>query len=388
MRIAIDVRLLAQQNKTGIKEYTTGLLRALFLQDRKNVYILFYNSFKKQNPKELEEFEKYPNVFIKRYYYPNKLLNLSLTFLRFPKLDKLLKTKVFFLPNIIFNAFSKNCFLILTLHDLSFLKHREFFSFYQQLWHFLINPGKLIQRADRLVTVSQSSKNDIVNFFNKSKIRKKIKQKTKVIYPGISKDLYFCNKSQDKNKRIQKKYKLPPKGYILALGTLEPRKNLNSIILAFNYLKKAEKIKQKLVIVGSFGWLFKETEDLIQNSSFKKDIKLIGQIKDKERKHIYSNADVFVYPSYYEGFGFPPLEALACKTPVICSHSSSLAEVVGREALYVNPYALDELVYAIKIALNNRWFWKKNQQNKTQSPEKFNQLKASERFKLLNYHIS
>ncbi|MCK4525681.1 MAG: glycosyltransferase family 4 protein, partial [Candidatus Andersenbacteria bacterium] len=145
---------------------------------------------------------------------------------------------------------------------------------------------------------------------------------------------------------IRKKYNLPKK-YILYLGTLEPRKNIIGLIKAFEILNT----KYKLVIAGSKGWLYEDIFKIVKNSPAKDNIIFTGFIDDKDKAALYGLADLFVYPSFYEGFGFPPLEAMAAGTPVITSNFSSLPEAVGDAAITVNPYNIDELTKAIEMVL-------------------------------------
>ncbi|MBU2025677.1 MAG: glycosyltransferase family 1 protein [Patescibacteria group bacterium] len=373
IRIGIDTRALSESKRSGVEEYTENLLDSLFQIDQKNRYILFYNSFKKNLPAPLIHFEKYPNVFLRRFRLPNKLLNFMLWYLKFPKIDKLLKTKILYSPNLIFTAISSRCRHLLTIHDLSFERHPEFFNRYRRFWHWLVNPRKLTKRAFRIITVSCSTKEDLINLYHcpPSKIKR--------VYPGIAAKLKPADTRSSEFLKIARKYQLPQK-YILALSTLEPRKNIDSIIIAYNHLRQTRKITHKLVIAGGQGWLFEKTKDLIKNSRRRQDIILVGEVENKDRQYIYSAADLFVYPSFYEGFGFPPVEALACGTTVICSHISSLPEAVGDSALLVNPYNRNELAWAMERGLKDRKLKKILKISGRKQAKKFNWNKTARLF--------
>lgn len=347
MRIGVDVRPMAEEKRSGVEEYIRNLLENVFTLDKKNIYILFYNSYKKGLPASLSQFEKYPNVFIRRFHIPNKFLNFALWYFRYPHLDKLLDVETFYSPNLIFTALSSKCRKIITMHDLSFERHPEFFNFYRRLWHHMVNPRRLVRQADQIISVSESSKNDIVNLYQCPA------QKIKCMYPGISRQIFASDPTSNKFLEIAKKYKLPAK-YILFLATLEPRKNMEAVITAYNYLRDRQKIKHKLVVVGGEGWMFQKTKQLISASKYQKDIIQTGEIEGWERRYIYSGADLFVYASFYEGFGFPPLEALACGTTVVCSSVASLPEVVGDSAILINPYNYSELAWAIERGIKDR----------------------------------
>ena len=145
---------------------------------------------------------------------------------------------------------------------------------------------------------------------------------------------------------VKAKYDLPKK-FILYVGNLEPRKNIESFIEALDLVKE----DIKLVIVGGIGWKKSKIFKTIKNLGIENRVIFTGYINDIEKIKLYNLAKVFIYPSYYEGFGFPPLEAFACNTPVITSYSSSLPEVVGDRAIMVDPFNIMEIKEAINTAL-------------------------------------
>jgi glycosyltransferase involved in cell wall biosynthesis len=146
---------------------------------------------------------------------------------------------------------------------------------------------------------------------------------------------------------VKDKYNLP-NSYIFYLGNLEPRKNVETLIMAFSELED-ESIN--LVIAGSQAWKYKKIYKLWQNSPAKKRIKFLGYVDAEDKPALYSLAEIFVYPSIYEGFGLPPLEAMACKTPVITSFNSSLVEAVGKAGLLVDPNNYNDLAKTIESLL-------------------------------------
>lgn len=347
MRIGIDVRPLAEKGKSGVIEYIQNLLVHIFLHDRENEYILFYNTHNKKNPPFLENLTAYPNVFLRRFYYPNKILNFFIWYFEWPKIDKLLDVEVLFSPNIIFTAARAKTRHILTVHDMSFLRHPEFFNAYRRFWHWLVNPRRLMSKAYRIVTVSDTSKDDIISLCGS------YGGKLFRVYPGLSGDFYPIDRNSQSYREFQKRRGLPSR-YILTLATLEPRKNIKSVIMAFEILKKKKKIEHKLLIAGSKGWMFEQTRKIIAQSKFREDIILIGEVADSERKLLYSGADLFVFPSFYEGFGFPPLEALKCGTTVVCSYAASLSEITGNAVLLINPYDCNELAWAMERGIKDQ----------------------------------
>ncbi len=338
MIIGIDIRMLARGTRSGVEEYTINLLSNMISLNNNIEYKLFYNGYKKT---KLEyDFLKLPNVQLKEFKIPNRLLDASFQFLNYPKIDKMLeKVDVFFSPHIFSSSVSKKCKTITTFHDLSFENYPEFYSTGKNYWHFSMNPKKQAQKADKIIAVSRSTKDDLVKIYGIEP------EKIKVIYSGIGLESRIKNQ-ESRILEIRKKYNLPKK-YILYLGTLEPRKNIIGLIKAFEILNT----KYKLVIAGSKGWLYEDIFKIVKNSPAKDNIIFTGFIDDKDKAALYGLADLFVYPSFYEGFGFPPLEAMAAGTPVITSNFSSLPEAVGDAAITVNPYNIDELTKAIEMVL-------------------------------------
>jgi len=354
VKICIDARCLSEGRRTGVEEYTLGLLVGIFEIDKKNEYILFYSAWKKPSF-DFSLFSKYPNVRIKKIRLPNKLLNFSFWYFGWPAIDKLVGgVAVVFFPNIIFGAVSRDVRVITTIHDLSFERYPECFSWKRRFWHIFINSKKICRRADKIITVSESTTADIISLYEISK------EKISFI-PSASGD-NFCvlNRNDSGLIEVKEKYHLPFK-FILYLGTIEPRKNILGIIRAYNALQeKAGKennedlLRYKLVIAGSLGWLGGKIFKEIKNSKFKEKIILPGFISDKDKLYVYNLSSLFVYPSFFEGFGFPPLEAMACGVPVITSNSSSLPEICAHSALLIDPDKPEEIFEAMWQIVNNK----------------------------------
>lgn len=354
MRIGIDIRCLAEGKRTGVEEYTLALLRGLFECDQENEYVLFFNAWRRDIPDFVSECAtRYPNVTLKTFHFPNKLLNLSLWYLRFPKLDRLVGgTDIFFLPNLNFAAVSDKTKLVVTAHDLSFELFPETFSWKRRLWHFFIHFRRLALSADRVIAVSQSTKDDLIAEYGVPE------QDISVIRSGIGEQFRVMSRNESDLVRVQEKYHLPYK-FILSLATFEPRKNILALIRSYEALIRLGHPvfdKYALVIAGTSGWKCEEIFEAIAHSPYREKIILPGFIADEDKTALYNLASVFVYPSLYEGFGFPPLEAMACGVPVIASHSSSLPEVVGDAGVLIDPYQPDELFQALQQVLGDNEF--------------------------------
>lgn len=370
MNIGIDIRILGKKRRTGVEDYTINLLSHLLSLDRSIRYRLFYNGVRK--PKLDYPFLKLPNVKIKRFRIPNRILDLFLRFLRFPKLDKLLgRVDIFLSPHFLLAPVSKKVKTIVIFYDLSFIRFPEFFSLSKLLWHKFIYPKKQAQKADLIVAISESTKEDLINLYGIKE------EKIKVIYPGIDKKFKPISDDNPALDRVRRKYNLPD-NFILYFGTIEPRKNILGLIRAFEQLKKQPHLEGrvewlgfegrvksdkrdffdfpslKLVIAGTKGWLYNEIFEEVKKSQFQKDIIFTDFIDEEDKPYLYNLAQAFIYPSFFEGFGLPPLEAMACGMPTIVSNKSSLPEVVGQGAIMINPYNIDEISLAIKEILENK----------------------------------
>ncbi|TAK96251.1 glycosyltransferase family 1 protein [Patescibacteria group bacterium] len=347
MRVGIDIRSLGEDRKSGVGEYVVNLLEHLFQLDSKNEYILFYNSFSETNT-NFSALLRFPNVSVKRSRFPNKLLNLSLWYLRWPHLDRLLGgVDVLFFPNLAFAAWSRQTKTVLTVHDLSFEYYPETFSWKRRAWHFFINPRSLCRRADQIVAVSDSTGSDIAREYD---IDGKF---IRVIRSAAASAIRPVSRNDANLVIVQSKYNLPYK-FILFLGTVEPRKNIESVVRAYEQLRQEHQVeldRYKLVIAGAPGWKCAEIYQTIHDSAFANDILLTGPVAEEDKVYLLNLASLFVYPSLFEGFGFPPLEAMQAGVPVITSNNSSLPEVVGEAAVTIDPDRPDELYQAMRNIL-------------------------------------
>jgi glycosyltransferase involved in cell wall biosynthesis len=342
MRIGVDIRTLMDSQYSGVSWYTFDLLTEILRQDKTNDYTLFYNSGRDISGR-MPNFGK--KIISTRY--PNKFFNYFLQKIaRRPKLDELCGgVDLFWQPHINFSSFSTKTKTVLTVHDLSFLAFPEFFSWRKGIWHRFMGIEGLIKRADIIIAISESTKKDILRFFPEAK------DKIKVVYSGCGPEFLKIPKQDAKLLEIKKKYDLGD-NFILSIGTAEPRKNAAGLIRAFD---KAGLDGWQLVLAGASGWKNKSLHKAIKESKNKENIKMLGYIEKEDRPYLYNLAKIFAYPSFYEGFGLPVLEAMACGCPVISSAVSSLPEITGDAAILVNPKNDEDLSVALRalVASNN-----------------------------------
>jgi glycosyltransferase involved in cell wall biosynthesis len=262
---------------------------------------------------------------------------------------------------------TKNKSIFLTVYDLIPVLYPQFFEWNKD--HILKKTLSGLDEKSWVICISDSTKNDLCNY------RKDIDpSRVFVTHLAASDFFYPCNDSQ-KKLSVQKKYNIPDSPYILSLCTLEPRKNLDHTIRCFACLLKQEHIKDLyLVLAGTTGWDYKKVFEEFSNYPFLKDrIIFTGYLDDEDLAPIYSGAIAFVYPSFYEGFGLPPLEAMKCGVSVITSNTSSLPEVVGDAGIMVSPTDEDALCQAMLEIYKNS------------SLRKIMSLKSIERAKLFSW---
>lgn len=342
MSILIDVRLLSRGGFSGIHEYTRQIVEHLIELDQENRYQLFYSGFNK-NPLP-ESWLGRKNVSIIDWKMPNKLLDLGSRTNIF-KIEKFIKTNLIFSPH--FNILRTNLPRVITFHDLSFIHHPYFFNFRQRLWHWLQDYQKQAKEAARIIADSEFTKSDLMNAF------KIPEEKITVIYPGVNPEFKKLKPEDAGLKNFREKYKLDYP-FVLYLGTLEPRKNIPAIIRTFSSIKTNPEFKNlKLILAGQPGWLYSDTLKEARNSPFKKGIVFWGKVENQDRIFLYNLCRVFVYPSFFEGFGFPPLEAQGCGAPVIVSNRTSLAETMTGSALLTDPWRIDEFSEKLKSILSD-----------------------------------
>jgi len=351
MTIGVDIRLLSRARSSGIEEYTKNVLAHMIPLAGNVKFKLFYSGIQ-------DTLVRYPwmeaenvELFYKRV--PNKILSAASRFMGQPHLDKLMKgVDVFFSPHFYITALSPGCKRVVTFHDLSFLHHPQFFSFDRNIWNTLqMNPKGQAHSADKIIAISNSTAQDLIKEYGVDP------EKIKVIYSGVLSKFKKID-SGDVIIKVREKYDLPKK-FIFYLGTIEPRKNICSIIDAFEILKRDFGFEDyHLVIAGAKGWLYKDIFKKMEIGQFAKYIKYIEFVEDDDRPAMYNAAELLVYPSFFEGFGFQPLEAMACGTPVVSSNVSSIPEVVHDAALLVDPYNVRELYTAIREVLMDESFRK------------------------------
>lgn len=340
MKIGIITNFLDEQ-AGGIATYTYNLINNLNRIDKKNEYFLIHHT-----NTNLDIYKKNKEII-------SSFLNtplFKLTSWRFIKLPLFLKKNNAFALDIIHDTYEIGPLSlvnlptkkIITVYDLSAYLFPQYHNFLNYLLHKLLF-RKTLLNANYVLTISKNSKKDLVKHFNINP------NKIKVTYLGVN-EKFKLYKNKTELDDVRRKYNLPKK-FILNVSTLEPRKNIPNLLKAYG--KLYEKIKIPLIIIGKTGWKYKKIFKAIENCNLKDKIILLGYIRQKDLPAIYNLATVFVYPSFYEGFGLPVLEAMACGCPVITSNTSSLPEVAGKAAVMTNPYDVNTLSKTMRKVLTD-----------------------------------
>lgn len=340
MRIAIDYTAAIRQN-AGIGTYVRNLVAALIAQDTTNHYTLLTSG--KATPEH--SFPIADNVRGRNIFLPDRYLNILWYRWRVPVPATLFsgQTDIYHGPDFVLPPLGRAVCKVVTIHDLAFLEHPEYAVPSLAAYLKKVVPDS-IQAADAVVAVSQETQRTLITHFQTPP------EKLSVIPLGVGKhfrritDPILLDATRHKFKL---KHPL-----VLSVGTLEPRKNHSGLIKAFYQATKQKGGPAMLAIAGGKGWLYEETQQLIADLKLERKVRFLGHVTDLELVTLYSMADIFAFPSFFEGFGIPPIEAMACGTPVITSNTSSLPEVVGDAALLVDPHNIDEMAHTMLRVLH------------------------------------
>lgn len=333
MRIAIDASTISTQG--GPRAYVIGLIDALLSIDPHNEYVVFYN-----DPAHLGRFPGARELVLPgkqplaRLWREHVLLPLAC---RREQVD-LLHCPKSAVPYVNF------CPVVVTLHDLIPITHPETETRAAQLYWRLQIPNAA-RRADFIITDSEHARQEIVAMFNVQGGRIAV---TPLGYPPA------MDEPSDPARiaEVQGRYGLPSR-YILYVGTIQPRKNLGMLIEAYHRLRRDGVTSLKLVITGRKGWLYDALFARISALGLENEVVFTGFVPDEELPSLYDGACLFVYLSLFEGFGLPPLEAMARGIPVITSNTTSLPEVVGAAGITVRPDSLEEIIAGMRSVLSD-----------------------------------
>lgn len=337
--IGVDARTFGTGRTSGIEEYTEQLMAHMVPLDDQVRWKIFYAG---RRPLAPRPWMKLPHVSIHDTGMSNRVLWLRTRLTGRPFLDEIVGgADVFFFPHFLLGALSPSCRRVMTWHDLSYARMPHLLSWHRRRWHAAqMQPRQQALASDSIIAVSRSTADDLAHLYGVPE------QRIRVIHSGIDPLLRRPSEPQLQQWRQARGIDGP---FILALGTREPRKNLPALVRAWDLLRGEDGTHDvQLVIAGSPGWGERELTDAVRATHAPGMVKFLDRIEPAERPHLLSCASLLAYPSLLEGFGFPPLEAMACGTPVIASATSSVAEVVGEAGLLTDPYRVDGLLEALR----------------------------------------
>lgn len=333
MRIGIDYTAAVHQ-RAGIGRYARGLVRALAQLDRENEYLLLVAG----RPKEKSAFP--PNF--KPRYLPLSPHWMTILWqrLRVPLPADLFTgpLDLFHSPDYVLPPLRRGK-RVLTIHDLSFLRYPEGAD-PRLRWYLTQAVPRSIAQADLVLADSRNTKIDLIELLGVEASR------VEVLYPGVEERFHPLDEESLAPVRARYSLDFP---FILTVGTLEPRKNHVGLLQAYSFLRHPP----RLVIAGGKGWLYEPIFQEVERLSLEGRVFFLGYVPEEDLPALYNLADLFVFPSFYEGFGLPPLEAMACGTPVVTSNTSSLLEVVGDGALLVPPRDVEALAEAMEKVIGD-----------------------------------
>jgi glycosyltransferase involved in cell wall biosynthesis len=336
VRIGIDYTAALRQGG-GVGRHTRSLVQALARLDRQNEYILFVAG-RPTGPL----LSIHPNFRLKSVPLSDRFFNIIWQRLRLPLPVEALTgpLDIFHAPDFVLPPL-RRARGILTVHDLSFMRVPQYAEPSLRAYLSRAVP-RSVSRADHVLAVSQSTRRDLIELLAVPP------DKVTVVPNGVEEDFRRV-KDKERLAHVRRRYGLPPR-FILGLSTLEPRKNFAGLIRAFAHLS-ASGYAGDLVVVGGRGWLYEPIFAEVERQALAERVHFPGFVADADLPALYTLADLFAFPSFYEGFGLPVLEAMACGTPVICADNSSLPEVAGEAALTVGAEQTEALAEGMRRLL-------------------------------------
>jgi glycosyltransferase involved in cell wall biosynthesis len=336
MRVAINCRSILKKTSTGVGRYTFHLVQSLATIDQKNAYALYCAhpifNFKRRPPlRPASNFKICSDHF-----------GLGADFIcgkydvyHSPSLDSLKKIK------------GK---IVVTVHDMIYKTYPQSHT-PQTVALSETNMQELVERAHKIICISNSTRKDLHKFFDLPTSR------SCVVYNGVDHTIFYPigdDEQEEANNLLAMHGIKGP--YVLFVGTIEPRKNLDHLLKAFAILKKKHHYKGQLVIIGMKGWMMDHVAKVILDLNISDDLVFTGYVSDDQLRLFYNRAQVFAFPSFYEGFGFPLIEAFSCGAPVITSNTSSCAEIAADAAVTIDPNSPEAIAEAAACIIQDKDF--------------------------------
>jgi glycosyltransferase involved in cell wall biosynthesis len=336
MNIGINASALSAR-KGGASFYILNITNALAKIDFDNQYFIFTAAAAKS------QFSNLPSNFKVIPCAPSKtLIRLLWEQTILPSvICRKFKIRTLFSPNYTAPIIHPGVFSAVTIHDLSFFPLEKYYPRSRRLFKHVIRLS--VKFSDRIIAVSRFTKDDILKYIGQ------YEKKISVIHEAA--DAKFLDEpSAEELASVKNKYKISQK-YILFIGFMEPRKNLERLLRAYSMIKDG--IGHDLVIAGGEGWWYETTYSKVKELGISDRVIFTGYVKDAELPLFYRGAELFAFPSLYEGFGIAALESVFSGTPVLASNNSALPEILGDAAVYVDPFNTEDIARALRDLLRS-----------------------------------
>jgi len=386
MKIGIDCRAILNPERGeagGVGHYVYQLVKNLLQIDKKNQYVLFFDH--KIKNKKLEKFnQENVKIIFHPFYLYSQFVPIQFSSRLYDAAIEKEKLDVLHLPRLPHSPRKIKSKSVLTIHDLSVLRLPKIFSI-KETREEKNKTSLALSFIDRVIAVSNSTKNDIIDLFNFPA------DKIEVVYHGLD-QRFLKKKTPQEIAAVKEKYKIKNE-YVLFLSPLENRKNICRIIQSFSFLEKeikenpekftpvlGKKKEIQLVLAGKLASAVNKIKNKIRCSVSKSNIILANYVQPDDLGALFAGAKIFIFPSLYEGFGLPIIEAMATNTPIITSNISSMPEIVGSgNAILVNPYKIEEIAKALSDLLSDVELRKKIIKNYPQKVKEYNWEKTAKK---------
>jgi glycosyltransferase involved in cell wall biosynthesis len=336
LRIAIDAHSVGTR-LGGNESYATNLIEALAEIDTSNFYTLYVT-----RKEAVQRFSnRWPNFTVRTTLPHTPLIRIPVSLsaeLRRNRVDVL---------HVQFTAPpAAPCPVVVSIHDLSFEHLPQTFKRRSRM-QLRMTVRRSARLASQVIVLSNHARNDIITTYNLNP--------EKITVIPLAAPAHFAPVTDDNElQRVKKTYGINGP-YVLCVGSIQPRKNLTRLLHAYSLLRRDDPKGKlpKLVVAGKYAWLFEETLHAIDRLALRDSVIITGYVPETDLPALYSGARCFVYPSYFEGFGLPPLEAMKCGTPVIVGNQTSVPEVVGDAAVLFDPFDVGDIASAIKSVISD-----------------------------------
>lgn len=374
MKICIDGFPLLQSGG-GINHYIRYLLRAMLEKSADDEFTLFLNTWRRnflENIGKVKTLENGDRINYKLVKIPRKVLNaLWLNYSMLPIEHFVGKVDVYHSMHCVL-PYQKSGASVLTIHDVAYFKNPGFYQnkkLSEYDMKYLLK--KSVTRAAKIIVISRNTKQDVHEILHVPE------EKMHVVYFGIDHKKYVRKNECDVKNALKLFHIAQP--YILSVvGTLDLRKNIQALLRAFSLFKKRSRLPHALVLTGvGIKYFIRQTESIASGLALSKDVVFLSNLQEEHILCLYSGAEFFIYPSLYEGFGLPVLEALCFGLPVACSNVSSLPEVAGDAGVYFNPYDVEEMTYALLSLAESESMRKQYSEKSIQRAQQFSWEKAA-----------